>query len=178
MACASTTFEGLNEHDKHWSNWNGNTPFVAEEYFEPADTAAAGPPDGLSQLVHVVARATKEGKGLKAIGSGWAFEDIAASDDWVVCLRRLTRELDYVVPAALTDTWRDRQTDDPRRPLVHVEAGIEIGALNTLLASRGLGMRALGGRNGQRSPVRSRPRPTAATGRSRPCRTSFARSTW
>jgi hypothetical protein len=149
VVCASTTFDGLNEHDKHWSNWNGNTPFAAEEYFEPTHSADTGPPDGLSQLVHVVERATREDKGLKAIGSGWAFEDLAASDHWVVCLRRLTRELDYVVPAGLTDAWRDRQDNAPRRPLVHVEAGIEIGALNTLLASRGLGMRALGGRNGQ-----------------------------
>src|SRR6185369_11141991 len=33
--------------------------------------------------------------------------------------------------------------------LLHVEAGIEIGALNTLLASKQLALRSLGGRNGQ-----------------------------
>lgn len=154
MVCKSDDFVGANEQNKQWTNWNGSVPFTAEEYWKPAHSADDAPPDGLLQLVHVVARATNEEKHLKAIGSGWAFEDIAKSDAWVVSLRQLTRRLDYVVGAtgaALTDEWRQRQVDTTTgtRRLVHVEAGIEIGALNDMLAADGLGMRALGGRNGQ-----------------------------
>lgn len=153
MVCKSNVFVGVNEQNKQWPNWNGDVTFTAEEYFEPAHSSKNGPSDGLLQLVHVVARATNEQKHLKAIGSGWASEDIAKSDAWVVSLRQLTRQLDYVIGAtgtALTDTWRQRQLDpmDSRR-LVHVEAGIEIGALSAMLAADGLAMRTLGGRNGQ-----------------------------
>lgn len=153
MVCKSDIFVGVNEQNKQWTNWNGDVPFSAEEYFEPAHGAEDAPPDGLLQLVHVVARATNEQKHLTALGSGWAFEDIAKSDAWVVKLNQLARRLDYVVGAtgvALTDQWRQRQLDPAgSRRLVHVEAGIEIGALNDMLAADGLAMRALGGRNGQ-----------------------------
>jgi hypothetical protein len=153
MVCRSGTFFGANEQNKQWTNWNGDVPFSAEEYFEPAHTAEDGLPDGLSQLVHVVVRATDEQRPLKAIGSGWAFEDIAKSDAWVVNLRQLTRKLEYVIGAtsvALTDEWRQRQLDSAgSRRLIHVEAGIEVGALNEMLAAEGLAMRSLGGRNGQ-----------------------------
>jgi FAD/FMN-containing dehydrogenase len=153
VVCKSDVFIGTNEQNRQWTNWNGDVPFSAEEYFEPAHSAEDSPPDGLSQLVHVVARATSEQKHLKAIGSGWAFEDIAKSDAWVVSLKQLTRRLDYVIGAmgvALTDEWRQRQLDPAgSRRLVHVEAGMEIGALNDMLEAEGLAMRALGGRNGQ-----------------------------
>jgi hypothetical protein len=153
MVCKSDVFVGVNEHNKQWTNWNGDVLFSAEEYWEPAHSAANGPPDGLLSLVHVVARATKEQKHLKAIGSGWAFEDIAKSDAWVVSLSQLTRRLDYVIGptgGALTDKWRQRQLDATgSRRLVHVEAGIEIGALSAMLAADGLAMRTLGGRNAQ-----------------------------
>jgi hypothetical protein len=99
MVCKSNVFVGTNEQNKNWKNWSGDVSFSAEEYFEPAHTSPTGPPDGLRQLVHVVARATSENKRLKAIGSGWAFEDIAKSDSWVICLRQLTRRLDNVIGA-------------------------------------------------------------------------------
>lgn len=150
MVCKSNIFVGTNEQNKNWKNWSGDVSFSAAEYFEPAHTSPTGPPDGLLQLVHVVARATSENKRLKVIGSGWAFEDIAKSDSWVICLNQLTRRLDNVIGAtgaALTDEWRQKQIQSPR--LVHVEAGIEIGALSEMLQKDGLAMPTLGGSNGQ-----------------------------
>jgi hypothetical protein len=49
--------------------------------------------------------------------------------------------LDTVVPVALTDDWKNVQNDDnsPIR-LVHVETGIEIGALNDTRQDKGLAM--------------------------------------
>jgi len=151
MVCKSNVFVGANEQNKNWKNWNGDVLFSAEEYFEPAHTSQIGPPDGLQQLVHVVARATTENKRLKAIGSGWAFEDIAKSDSWVVCLKQLTRRLDNVIkatPSVLTVEWEQKQRNSNAR-LVHVEAGIEIGALSEMLQNDGLAMPTLGGSNGQ-----------------------------
>jgi FAD/FMN-containing dehydrogenase len=141
MGCKSNVFAGAKESRKKWSNWNGDVAFKASEYFEP---------DGLTHLVHVVARATKEKRRLRAIGSGWAFEDIAASDAWVVSLKRLDRRLTHVVgptTTALTPAWTSKQASSGT--LVHVEAGIEVGALNLLLAQAGLALPTLGGSNGQ-----------------------------
>lgn len=153
MVCKSNAFVGASESNKRWSNWNGDVAFKAGEYFEPSHSSDSGAPDGLLQLVHVVARATKEKRRLHAIGSGWAFENIAASDAWVVSLKNLSRRLDNVVnptSGALTDEWRDKQLAPAgSSKLVHVEAGIELGALNELLDKDGLSMPTLGGSNGQ-----------------------------
>ena len=151
MACKSSVFVGTTESRKKWTNWNGDVAFRASEYFVPAHSSSTGAPDGLQQLVHVVARATREKRRLHAIGSGWAFENIAASDSWVVSLRDLSRRLDNVVgPAspALTADWRARQLAAGNR-LVHVEAGIELGALIEMLDADGLALPTLGGSNGQ-----------------------------
>jgi len=151
MVCKAATFSGTNEHDKVWRNWNEDVQFTANEYFEPAHTAP-DVNDGLAQLVHVVARATDEGQSLHAIGSGWAFEDVAASDSWVVSLRRLDHSLGYVVDggAGLTDEWRTRQNNTTgTERLFHVEAGIRIATLCERLESQGLAMPTLGGANGQ-----------------------------
>jgi FAD/FMN-containing dehydrogenase len=153
MVCKSNAFVGTHEQTKNWKNWSGDVPFSAEEYFEPAHTSPTGPPDGLLQLVHVVARATGENKPLKAIGSGWAFEDLAKSDSWVVSLRQLMRRLDNVVgptSSALTAGWRQKQLNvNESTRLVHVEAGIEIGELSQMLQDDGLALPTVGGSNGQ-----------------------------
>ena len=151
MVCKSEEFFGLNIPNWQSQNWNGEVTFTAEQYWVPTHSADGEVRDGLLQLVNVVARATEEQKHLTAIGSGWAFEDNAKSDDLAVSLSRLNRRLNNVVGDALTDEWQKSQkrTATVYRPLVHVEAGIEIGALNKMLAIESLALRTLGGSNGQ-----------------------------
>jgi hypothetical protein len=156
MVCKAATFTGLNEQNRRWRNWNEDIQFQPTEYFEPAHSAP-DVNDGLLQLVHVVARATDEAQALHAVGSCWAFEDVAASSAWTVSLRQLDRELTFVVGdagAALSDEWRTRQADaganaGAGRRLVHTEAGIRIATLNERLTAQGLAMPVLGGANGQ-----------------------------
>ena len=144
MVCKSNTFVGINDQNRNWSNWSGDVGFSASEFFEPVA------PDGLQHLVHVVARATSEGKALKAIGTGWAFEDIAKSDAWVVSLAKLARRLVNVVPAALTAAWGAKHNDpNGEARLVHVEAGIRLGTLSAMLDGLGLALPTLGGSCGQ-----------------------------
>jgi FAD/FMN-containing dehydrogenase len=152
MVCQAATFTGLNENDKRWSNWSEDVEFRASEYFEPSHSAP-DVNDGLQQLVHVVGRATAERHPLHAIGAGWSFEDVAASDEWVVSLRCLDRVLPYVTGPggdALTDDWRQRQSDSKSATrLIHVEAGVRIATLCEQLDAQGLAMPTLGGANGQ-----------------------------
>lgn len=152
MICKAPTFVGLNEQNRVWRNWNEDIQFTATEYFEPIHSAP-DVSDGLLQLTHVVAKATAEGQSLRVIGSGWAFEDIAKSDAWVVSLAQLDRQLEYIIGnngAGLTDAARAVQRDvDATKRFVHVEAGIRIATLCERLQAQGLAMPTLGGANGQ-----------------------------
>jgi hypothetical protein len=84
LACRSQ-FD-VHEQVRSWPNWSGDVRFFASKYWEPAHSAPSVH-DGLPRLVDVVARATDEDQSMHAIGSGWAFEDLAASDDWVISLK-------------------------------------------------------------------------------------------
>ncbi|MBN8595816.1 MAG: FAD-binding protein [Anaerolineae bacterium] len=146
MVCFSPSFHEQfeQEFNKRWPNWNGSVEYSAERYFRPAT---------LSDLVIVARNAALGFKKLHAIGSAWAFEDLASSEDWVISLSKLKYRLLNVVDdgsLALTDEWQRRQdnTASPRR-LYHVQAGIEIGELSEQLQRIGLAMPTLGGKNGQ-----------------------------
>lgn len=140
MICPADKFAGTKLQDQPWSNWAESVAYRIKELYKPTT---------IKDLVWVVAKATEEGRELHAVGSGWAFEDLATSADWVVSLENLRSELTNVVPAALTEQWGKNQQDPEQDSLVHVQAGIELGALNDLLAARNLAMRTLGGSNGQ-----------------------------
>lgn len=157
MVCKSSSFFGVHEFDKWFRNWNGDVSFVAEEYWEPAHDSPSAP-TGLSHLVFVVATAAETNKRLTTVGSAWAFENLIQTDGWLISLRQLDRRLEYVIgssstdPNGLTDEWRARLLDPVGRRLVHVEAGLELGALNELLNTidgESLALPVLGGANGQ-----------------------------
>jgi hypothetical protein len=155
MVCKSQAFFGVRELNKPFANWNGDVVFSAEEYWEPAHDSLSSP-TGLGHLVFAVAAAAAANKRLTTVGSGWAFENLIQTDGWLISLKKLDRRLDYVtgpvVSNGLTDAWRAQLLDPTGRRLVHVEAGIEVGALNDLLnATDGepLALPVLGGANGQ-----------------------------
>src|SRR2546429_3529578 len=135
------SYGGVDRPEFPWENWAGTVGRQLAHWYSPAS---------LTDLVDVVRRATMNGVELHALGSGWAFEDVAICADWGVSLGALNRQLSYVTDAALTDARRAAQADSQGRDrLFHVEAGITIGALNQMLADAGLAMPTLGGANGQ-----------------------------
>lgn len=156
MVCKATNFEGPLEANKPLENWSGEVKFTASQYFEPAPGASTSPSSGLDSLVLAVSMATAQGRHITPMGSRWSFENMVQTDDWAVSLAQIDRRLDYVIGAdgtALTDAWRQRQLDAAStRRLLHVEAGIEVGALSEMLdANPGepWALPTLGGANGQ-----------------------------
>ena len=151
MACRSEQYSGSTGKGVPWFNWAGLAGGNVETFYEPASL-----PDivGIVQDAQAArsARATKrrsrpEGKGIRVVGSGWAFEDIAYSPDVMVSLARLNSVLSYV-----TDPERGAlllPTVSGGRTLVHVEGGMKVATLNAQLAARSLAMPTLGGSNGQ-----------------------------
>jgi FAD binding domain len=122
-----------------FTNWSGRFSGPVSTFWEP---------DTLADLINVVRRASTEGHMLHVVGSGWAFENIAYSPDWMVSLRRLNHPLSGVTDGALNAQWSANQAAG-QDMLFHVEAGATIADVNDLLAARGLAMPTLGGQNGQ-----------------------------
>ena len=138
MACRSEQYLGSQSSGKPWSNWAELAGGRVDTFYEPVS---------LGDIVGIVQDAEAKGKHIRVVGSGWAFEDIAYSPDFMVSLARLHSVLDYVTDpttGALLSLTRPNG-----RSLVHVEAGMKVATLNAQLAKRGLAMPTLGGSNGQ-----------------------------
>jgi hypothetical protein len=109
--------------------------------------AAFYEPGSLADIVSIVQDAEAAGARVHAVGSGWAYEDVAYSPDVMVCLARLDSVLDYVTDPEAGALLSPIASDG--RSLVHVEGGMKIATLNAQLAARHLAMPTLGGSNGQ-----------------------------
>ena len=138
MVCASTTYSGGDKPAQTWTNWSGHFSGTVSRSVEP---------DSLSSLVNIVQQATSTGHQLHMIGSGWAFENIAWSPDWMVSLARLNKQVTYVTNSALIAPWA--VSGGGNNLVFHIEAGATIADLNDALAASGLAMPTLGGNVGQ-----------------------------
>jgi hypothetical protein len=193
MVCQASVYTGIRDDGLSWTNWSCRVTRTRESYFVPAPSPNAAVPGvlvaplGLMQLVNVIAAATAASKHVHAVGTGWAYEDLAVGDNWTISLERLASRLLTTVGATtdrhgaagsgpgLTDEWFHRQLD-PLAPtrLVHVEAGITIGALVDLMQADALALPTLSGANGQqhmRDPAAAAPRPARAQPPSDPAQT-------
>jgi hypothetical protein len=129
MPCPPIAYSGGGPANRTWHNWLGNIAYTVPSYFEPSTKA---------DLIWILHRAEIEAKKLKAVGSGWSFEDCAVSEDWVVDLKNLNRTLTFLTNSRtggrfLTPTWANRQFGASTEKLYHVEAGIKVFDLNRRL---------------------------------------------
>ncbi|MBA3410203.1 MAG: FAD-binding protein, partial [Geodermatophilaceae bacterium] len=102
-----------------WHNWAGN------QIARPAEVVA---PRDIDEIVGLVTSAGRDGRRVKAIGSGHSFTAIGLTDGIQVRLDRLA----------------DLVSADRSTGLVTVEAGMPLHRLNTKLAERGLALSNLG----------------------------------
>ena len=145
MVCRSgtTSYSGDDDLNFRGQNWNGDVQFAPARLARPRD---------LKSLVELVAKATEDNQPLHVVGSGWSFEDCAASDGVLVSLNWLANRLRYVVddnPQLLAPRWTEAGPSGPGGRLVHFEAGIRIAALCEQLDTEKLALPTLGGSNGQ-----------------------------
>ena len=102
-----------------WTNWAGNQKSTPMRINEPA---------GESDLADIVARASRAGHTVKAVGAGHSFTSTATTTGHLIRMGRLNKMLDV-----------DRQAGT-----VTVQAGMYISDLNEQLAELGLAMPNLG----------------------------------
>jgi hypothetical protein len=140
LTCSSNTYSGLETNNLPWVNWSGRVA-------GPVGTFST--PDSLPDLVNVLERAAAGSHQVRVVGSGWAFENIAYSADWMVSLARLNKPLTAVTDSALNAEWAAHQAATSDDVLFEIEAGASVADVNDALAAVGLGMPTLGGANGQ-----------------------------
>jgi L-gulono-1,4-lactone dehydrogenase len=102
-----------------WRNWAGD---------ERCSPAAVLRPASIEELSGALERAQREGRRVRAVGSGHSFSDIACSDGLALAMDRMNSVLDV----------------QPASGRVRVQAGITIHELSARLAVHGLAFENLG----------------------------------
>src|ERR1700675_249897 len=146
MTCKGTGSTGIVEtQDWLFDNWARTRPIVVPFVFNPTNVA---------EIVAGVQKVEAAQGRLKAVGSQWAYSDVAVGDSTphVINTMFLEKVLSgntaptplSVLPYGLKDSLATMA-----KCFVHVEAGIKIYALNCRLDALGLAMPTLGGNKGQ-----------------------------
>lgn len=139
MSCPSATYAGGKVDHASFTNWSGRFSGPVNSVFTP---------NSLPDLVNVVQLASAGNHSIHVVGSGWAFENIAYSSDFMVSLANLKNPLNAVTDSALNPIYALRQTAGGS-VLFHIEAGATVADVNDALRSRSLALPTLGGANGQ-----------------------------
>lgn len=145
MPCPSRRYGGGRESHHRWQNYIGSVDVTVDTYWQP---------QSLGELVYIVQQAEASDKHVHAVGAGYSYEDLAATPDFMVDMRRLDRVLTGLIDGdtlspAIAPGWRDRHSSGSRR-LIHVEAGIRLYDLNRHLTEMHLALPTMGGAQGQR----------------------------
>jgi hypothetical protein len=138
------------QHDG-WVNWAGT-----QRIDHPEGHCY---PTSLEELVEIVKTAAQQGKRVRAVGSSWSFSDIAVTPEYIVETNRMNQVLTNVIPKAQSPNavsilQRRRKPGQPPPPpvpfhLVHVEAGVKLEDLMSILDGMGMGPGTMGGSAGQ-----------------------------
>jgi hypothetical protein len=127
MPCNRLPNPGPFVRDQAFSNWAENVALTPQQTFSPTT---------IDELVAIVRTAEQAGMSVHAVGSGWSFADIMTSPDVMV----LTKGLDQLLSETMSgraypnDSVFGALTPQARqRNLAHVQAGIKIHCLYTLL---------------------------------------------
>jgi L-gulono-1,4-lactone dehydrogenase len=118
------------EKRKRWRNHTGNQSVEPLRIYRPAT---------LAELREIVRTAEADGATVRAVGSGHSWSDVALTTGYLVRTDRLGKPLQV---DRLRPGWDGG-------PLVRVEAGMRIRALNQLLAGEGLALTQMGGYDAQ-----------------------------
>jgi len=133
---------------KIWDNWHESvhqkvTRLVDIWNGEPSRATIAGYNATTAGLQGLVKQALDEGLSLRALGGGWAFTPVAATDGILLN----TKPLNYQFRLANANLHANYQGRGDN--LVFAQGGVSIAELNTTLLARGKSMRTTGASNGQ-----------------------------
>ena len=151
------------KHEQHqqWQNQMATQTVQPLRYFKP--TSLFGQPD--SSIVGILEQALESGSVVKAAGSGHSYSDIATTPDFFIDTHsfgktaytgglagqlslQMLKEDALPLITSTPHTWNGGDPDD-NLALFEIEAGITIANLNPILEKLGVGLRNMGGYDGQ-----------------------------
>ena len=94
-------------------------------------------------IKQLLATAVQEGKSVRALGGGWSFTKVAATDGWIVNTKPLNMAMN------IRETSIDAAYSGDRSQLLLAQCGISIQELNILLERSGRSLKTCGASNGQ-----------------------------
>lgn len=97
----------------------------------------------VASLQLLIGDAAQQGVRLRALGSGWSFSRVAATDGWLLN----TKPLNWVFP--LSDRSLASAYSGEPEALVFAQCGVSVLELNRYLQQRGRSLKASGASNGQ-----------------------------
>ncbi len=137
---------GTESTNEPWSNWAGNQPAT-----RPAGIVIPllhCHPTSLGDLVNYVRQAESRSKRVRAVGSSWSFSDVGLSMDYLIETNQLNQILpDLTATRILSALGADIIASG--HYLIHVEAGIKVSDLMTILDQNGQAPITMGGSDGQ-----------------------------
>ncbi|MGH7440302.1 MAG: FAD-binding protein, partial [Polyangiaceae bacterium] len=142
------------EGNRVWQNWHSSRGVggAVERFYTPhnawddgSTTPGKAFQPGLVALQQIVQEAEKNGKRVRALGSGWSLNSVAFVADYVVNTSRLSSWfLGFRTPAYVEAAERPNSGQ-----LVFTQCGTQIKTLNTYLESNRLALPTSGASNGQ-----------------------------
>ncbi|HEX9630840.1 MAG TPA: FAD-binding protein [Gemmatimonadales bacterium] len=130
-----------------WANWHENFEQRLHKLYdvwnaEPNRSTLAGYNGTTRRLQQLLQEALDTGRSVRALGGGWSFTPVAATDGILLN----TRPLNYRFPIAGDQVHPGFRGTGP---LFFVQCGMSIAELNTYLASKNLALPTSGASNGQ-----------------------------
>lgn len=132
----------------HWTNWHDNierqvTQLVEAWNEEPGELSLEAYNETTEGLQTLIDQAVRHNSQIRALGRGWSFSPVAATDDILLD----TKPLNFVFPISegmVHSSWSGDQSN-----LFLAQCGTQIARLNELLSSRNKALPTSGASNGQ-----------------------------
>ena len=112
---------------------NGDTGSTINDY--NATTAA---------IQSLIGRAISENKSLRALGGGWSFSNVAATDGWIVNTKQLNMLFNITNPQSISPQYQGSHNQ-----LLFAQCGNSVQELNTWLKNNNRSLKTSGASNGQ-----------------------------
>jgi hypothetical protein len=143
------------ERGVSWRNWHVTQGIGGrvDTLFTPRNhwlDGSAPPPDrpfdaGIAALRAIVRQAERDGRRVRAVGSGWSLSPVAFTEDYLVNTTRLAESLlGFESPGMLAPEFQAR-----RDRMVFAQCGMQVKTLNGYLERRRLCLPTSGASNGQ-----------------------------
>lgn len=134
-------------NDKFWTNRHNTFIQAIDNLFDIANGDTGNSVNDYNAttvaIQQLIARAVTEKKAIRALGGGWSFTKVAATDGWLINTKQLNMAFTLTVGSVAP------QYKGQAGQLLFAQCGMSIQELNTYLKNTGKSLKTCGASNGQ-----------------------------